>query len=172
MAFGSKQHQVPAQQYLIKPGYIYLPRDFTVISAVLGSCVAVCLYDNRRKIAGMNHFQYPRHEDGQAPTARYGDISTAALIKMIIDIGADKKHLEAQIFGGAHNQEISDQNIGRENYRVARSIISRRGLRIVSEDIGGERGRKIIFDTRNNEVAVLKTVQLRREDWYPYESDR
>jgi chemotaxis protein CheD len=48
----------------------------------------------------------------------------------------------------------------------------REGIRVVSEDTGGEKGRKIVFNTGTNEVAVLKVDRLRKGDWYPYEGDR
>jgi chemotaxis protein CheD len=86
--------------------------------------------------------------------------------------GSKKKNLEAQIFGGAYNRVASFKDVGRENVRVARRILARQGIRVVSEDIGGEKGRKVIFDSVKNEVAVLKVDRLRKGDWHPYVSDR
>jgi chemotaxis protein CheD len=91
---------------------------------------------------------------------------------MVLDGGSKKKHLEAQIFGGAHNREISPKDIGRGNITIARKILAREGIRIVSEDVGGEKGRKIVFDTQANEIAVLKVDKLRKGDWYPYKEVR
>ena len=86
--------------------------------------------------------------------------------------GSKKNHLEAQIFGGAYNEVFSSKDVGRENVRMARKVLSRNGIRIVSEDIGGEKGRKVIFDAAKNEVAVLKVDRLRKGDWHPYIDDR
>ncbi len=36
---------------------------------------------------------------------------------------------------------------------------------VASEDVGGKKGRKILFDTASGHVAVLKVHDLRREDW-------
>lgn len=52
-----------------------------------------------------------------------------------------------------------------ENVRVARRILARRGISVVSEDVGGSLGRKVIFDISNGEIAVLKIRQVRRSDW-------
>jgi chemotaxis protein CheD len=46
------------------------------------------------------------------------------------------------------------------------------GISIVSEDVGGALGRKIVFNTLTNDVAVLKTDGVRKSDWFPYHSDR
>lgn len=167
------QSDVPAPAgYFLKPGYIYLPSEPTVVSTVLGSCVAVVLWDHKRRKGGINHFQLPTCGGGDSPTARFGDASTTMLIRMMVQDGSRKTHLEAQIFGGAYNREVSTQNVGGENIRVARRVLARHGIRVVSEDVGGERGRKIIYDAAQNEVAVLKVERLRKGDWHPYQQDR
>ena len=144
----------------------------TSISTVLGSCVAVCLYDRNRKVGGMNHFQFPYIKDRHKATARYGNAAIPCLIRMMKDEGSEKRNLEAQIFGGAHDSNITSENIGCENFTVAKKVLVKEHIRIVSEDVGGEKGRKIVFNTDTNEVAILKVDKLRKGDWYPYEDDR
>ena len=120
----------------------------------------------------MNHFLYPDSKTADASTARYGDIATLALARMMRDNGSKSKHLEAQIFGGAHNPDVSTINIGQRNITCARRILEKLKIKVVSEDVGGEVGRKIIFNTSSCEIAILKVPSLRQSDWYPYESDR
>jgi chemotaxis protein CheD len=67
---------------------------------------------------------------------------------------------------------VSDRDIGKENIAMARQVLRRMGISIVSEDVGGELGRKIVFNTLTSDVAVLKTEGIRKSDWYPYHSDR
>lgn len=169
--FNSSDVPAPAN-YFLKPGFIYLPVKPTVVSTVLGSCVAVVLWDKKRKAGGINHFQYPSCKGADKPTAMYGDASTYMMIRMMIQDGSKTKHLEAQIFGGACNRRVSSWDVGRENIRTARRVLAGHGIRVISEDVGGERGRKIIFDAVNNEMAVLKVERLRKGDWYPYEDAR
>jgi chemotaxis protein CheD len=163
---------VTAGNYLLKPGYIYISDPCTVISTVLGSCVSVCIFDRKRKVAGMNHFRLPFTKDPKTATAEYGNVATLTLIRMMVNDGSDMKHLEAQVFGGAYNSEISPEDIGGENAVVAKKMLLREKIRIVSEDIGGEKGRKIVFDPAKNETAVIKVDKLRKGDWFPYEDDR
>ncbi|MBF0549539.1 MAG: chemotaxis protein CheD [Deltaproteobacteria bacterium] len=158
--------------YFLQPGYIFVAVTPTQISTVLGSCVGVSLYDREHQFGGMNHFQLPIHADKSDSTARYGNVATVALIKMMLNEGSSLKRLEAQLLGGAHNPEISPRNIGRENVEVARKILAKAGIKLVSEDVGGEKGRKIVFNTSNNELAVIKVDKLRKSDWFPYEGDR
>ncbi len=158
--------------YFIEPGYIFVATKPAVISGVLGSCVSVCLFDWKRKIGGMNNFKFPFIKGKNLATAVYGNVATLALVRMMLNEGSEIKHLEAQIIGGAYNSEISPENIGKENIIVARKILTREGVRIASEDVGGEKGRKVIFNTTSNEVAVMKVDKLRLGDWYPYDNNR
>ena len=168
----NKSNVPVTSNYFLKPGYIFVADKPTSISTVLGSCVAVCLYDRNRKVGGMNHFQFPYIKDRHKATARYGNASIPGLIRMMKDEGSKKRNLEAQIFGGAHDSNTTFKNIGIENFTVAKKVLAKEHIRIISEDVGGEKGRKIVFNTDTNEVAILKVDKLRKGDWYPYESDR
>jgi chemotaxis protein CheD len=55
---------------------------------------------------------------------------------------------------------------------AARKVLAGKKIRVVSEDVGGQMGRKIVFNTHTNEVGVIKVEKLRKKDWYPYEDDR
>ncbi|MFN3535494.1 MAG: chemotaxis protein CheD [Desulfatiglandales bacterium] len=160
-------------QYFLAPGYIYLARSPTIISTVLGSGVSVCVYDKKKMIGAMNCFLYPEIREKGKTTALYGNVATIALIRLMLQEGSKPKHLVAQILGGAYNQEVSKmRDVGSENVRVARKVLSRSGIKIISEDVGGTLGRKVVYDSYTNEVAVLKVERLRQSDWYPYEGSR
>ncbi len=168
----NKANSLVQGNYILEPGFIFVAIRPTVISTVLGSCVSVCLYDREHKIGGMNHFQLPYIRERHKATACYGNVATSALIRMMIDDGSNLENLEAQIFGGAYNPKISPDDVGSENIMVARKILEKKRVRVVSEDVGGERGRKVVFDTNTNEIAVLKVDKLRKADLYPFENDR
>ena len=120
----------------------------------------------------MNHFQFPVIRSSKQATARYGNVAVSTLINLMINEGSKSEHLEAQILGGAYHPDISDKNVGFENIKIAKKVLSKKKIRIVSEDVGGEKGRKIIFNTNTNEIAVVKVGKVRQEDWYPYETKR
>lgn len=156
------------KEYFLKPGFIYLPEKATVISTVLGSSVSVLLCDRSLKIGGINHFLFPFAGSKEEATARYGNVAVSTLIRMMKANGAKKSKMQAQIFGGAFNSEYSSKDVGRANVNVARQILMANQIKIVSQDIGGELGRKIVFNTINCEIVTLKVEQLRKSDWYPY----
>jgi chemotaxis protein CheD len=162
------------QEYLLRPGYIYVPAKPTLISAVLGSCVAVSLWDRQLAYGGMNHFLYPSIDDPREATARYGNVATRTLIRLFLDAGSRLENLEAQILGGASPEANGDAalEVGKQNIRVARQIIQKQGIPIVSQDVGGTKGRKLIYNSQANEMIVIRVDRLRRNDWYPYEGER
>lgn len=167
-----KSNSLIHTNYFLEAGYLFLSTKSTVVSTVLGSSVSVCIYDRKRKVGGINHFQFPFTGEKNQATARYGNVATIALVRMMVNDGSGIKHLEAQILGGAHNRSVSTKNIGLKNIMAARNVLTREKIRIVSEDVGGEKGRKIIFNTDVSEIAVIKVEKLRNKDWYPYEDHR
>ncbi|MBF0223917.1 MAG: chemotaxis protein CheD [Desulfobacterales bacterium] len=130
------------------------------------------MYDKKRRTGGMNHFLFPYILDKDKATARYGNVAVLALINFMVDSGSKIQDLEVQLFGGAHNPLICKNNIGLDNITIARKILSKKRIHIVSEDVGGERGRKVVFNTATNEVAVAKVEKLRQLDWFPYNQKR
>lgn len=120
----------------------------------------------------MNNFQLPYAPKADSATARYGNAATTALVEIFVRGGSEVTDLEAQIFGGACNPQNSGKDVGKENISVARKVLKKKDIRIVSEDVSGEKGRKVLFNTGSYEIAILKVEQLRKEDWYPYMSVR
>jgi chemotaxis protein CheD len=91
------------------------------------------------------------------------------LIRLMRAEGAGRDGLEGQIFGGGtQGTDHSEADIGPQNVQVARKILMRQRIPITSEDVGGNKGRKLIYNTSTNEAVVLKVDRLREEDWYPY----
>jgi chemotaxis protein CheD len=158
----------------LQPGYIYVPEKAGSISTVIGSGVAVCIFDKKNRIGGMNHFQLPFMAAKGKTTAMYGNIATITLIKMMLSFEPETrtariKNFEAQIFGGAYNPDNSDKDIGKQNIEIAHKILNQNKIAIISEDTGGKKGRKVVFNISSNEAAVLKVDNLRDADWYPYQ---
>jgi len=141
--------------YLL-PGQIGIAEKETLISTLLGSCVAVCLHCPLTKIGGMNHYLLPEVIGGEKPSPRYGAIAIPQLIEHMEKQGADRYQLQAKIFGGA--AVLADNRIGlaigQRNIALAESMMKEAGIWIVRKDVGGERGRRITFDTTTFEVMV------------------
>jgi len=152
--------------YHLEPGYVYVSAKGAVIRTVVGSCVAVCLWDGRKCAGGMNHFLHPRTRRNDPRTTSYGNVALPVLVKLMRqEFGSKKNDLQAQIFGGGSPMQMGHQPIGDENIAVARHFLEESGINVVSEDVGGFLGRKILFDTSTGQAVILKVRQLRSTDW-------
>lgn len=168
-----KGKDIRLYEHYLRPGYIFLSRESSVISTVLGSCVAVSLWNSKKKYGGMAHYLYPFASSAKEATAQYGNAAISYFVRMFLEDGSDRRNIEAQIFGGATLQRSPMcERIARENIKIARNVLKRLKIRVVSEDVGGALGRKILYNTFSNETVVYKTKRIRRGDWYPYISYR
>ncbi|MBW2149964.1 MAG: chemotaxis protein CheD [Deltaproteobacteria bacterium] len=163
----SRNQQLQPIHYHLRPGYIFANSEPSLISVELGSGVVVCLWDKVLGIGGMGHYQFPRPQRKDRPTAKFGLMSVTTLIKMLMKMGCQKENLQAQIFGGGHRYNYA-KNLGYRNVKVAKQMLKRSRIPIVSEDVGGVLSRRILFHTRTNEVLCMKTPKSRQMDWYPF----
>jgi len=143
----------------IHVGQIHVDTPPASISTVLGSCVAVCLYDKVNKIGGMNHYLLPFWNANGLQSPKYGNIAIPKLIEHMLDHGASLKFIEAKIFGGASiNMAVSkSMMIGEKNILVAREILKENKINIVAEDVGEKNGRKIQFNLESGKVLLKYT---------------
>lgn len=151
-------------QHLLERGCIYIATGEGAVQTVLGSCVSVCLWDPEARCGGMNHFIYPQTMRKEQATPKYGNVATMALIKLMCEEGCTTDSLIAHIIGGGHPDGATDST-GMRNVEVARRILNEKGITIMSEDVGGRVGRKVVFDLSTGQVAVLKVLKLRSDDW-------
>ena len=143
----------------IHVGEIFVGAKPTEISTVLGSCVAVCIYDKVEKIGGMNHYLVPLWNENGLQSPKYGNISIPRLIENMINLGCQKHNLEAKVFGGGNVIEVSqeDMMIGRKNILIAKELLREYNIKITAQDVGGTRGRKILMRTDTGKIFLRYT---------------
>ena len=128
----------------------------TVFSTVLGSCVAVCLHDPVATAGGMNHFLLPGEPANRQgrDIERYGVYLMEVLINDLMKIGARRERMQAKVFGGG-NILRGLGNIGSANAEFARNFLRHEGIRVVAEDLGGERARRVQFWPASGRARAL-----------------
>jgi chemotaxis protein CheD len=143
----------------IHVGQIHVDRSPSAISTVLGSCVAVCLYDNTLGIGGMNHYLLPFWNGNGLQSPKFGNVSIPKLIETMMSKGSTSRTIEAKIFGGASMNIGASESmmIGQKNILVAKEILKEYNITIVAEDVGGQNGRKIQFDLEQGKVLLKYT---------------
>jgi chemotaxis protein CheD len=116
----------PAKRVYLAPGQLFASADHVQVTTILGSCVAVCLFDSEAELGGVNHFLLPL---GTPPSPRFADHATTLLLQRVLALGA-------------------------RNVEVARERLSAEGIPVVAEDTGGDLGRKLIFEVRTGSAWV------------------
>ncbi|MCC2637159.1 MAG: CheD [Moraxellaceae bacterium] len=143
-------------QYVL-PGQVFATAEPTRFTTILGSCVAVCLYDAGRGIGGLNHYLLPGApiNPAEREPLRWGDPSIERLLELTLAAGARRACLQAKVFGGAQisARSVPDaMRIGERNIETALAALSRFQIPIMNQSLGGAAGRKIIFDSHTGMV--------------------
>lgn len=128
------------------------------MKTVLGSCVAICLYDKKKHIAGIAHIMLPEKKSEEANPMKYADSALPLLIKEMENSGSLVQNMAAKIVGGAEVLKFSKlssfSKIGVLNTDKLREILRAHSIPLVAEDTGGESGRSLVFDAATGEIDV------------------
>jgi len=141
----------------LAPGQLFASLQPAQASTILGSCVAVFLWDPRLRAGGANHFLLPDWAGNGVASTRYGNVAVERLLRKMEALGCLKRDLRAKLFGGAAVLEaLRDRpdHLGAKNVDVARRLLQELGIPVVAEDVGGHRGRKVIFRSDSGLVSV------------------
>ncbi len=143
----------------IHSGEIFVGVKPTEITTVLGSCVAVCLFDKYERIGAMNHYLLPLWNGNGLQTPKFGNISIPRMIENMENIGCSTRNMEAKLFGGANINDTKLENmmIGKKNVLIAKELLKQSGIPIVAEDTGGTVGRRILMHSDLGKVLMRYT---------------
>jgi len=141
------------------PGELFCERTPQCVGTVLGSCVAVCLWDTQLRFGGMNHFLLPNRPSNGDLSFKFGDVAVPALVDAMLALGSHPRHLQAKLFGGAYVLHAGDPAfaVGRRNVEVALIELRRRKIPIVASRLSGTQGLVIRQCTDCGDVWVRPT---------------
>lgn len=153
------------RRVIIDPGENYVTQKNEIISTLLGSCVAACLYDPVNRIIGMNHFLLAQQHSGQSTPllgtdeGRYGIHAMELLINNMLKQGAQRLHLKAKAFGGGDVLKMDNgvrggKSIGAGNCEFIKTFLITERIPLITSDLGGNNGRNIFFLASDFSVYV------------------
>ena len=135
----------------VLPGEYYaIESSHKLLVAVVGACVAVCLYDPKRRIVGLNHFMHTQFSD-------YAENMMNTLLERVTKMGAETRHLEAKVFGGSF---LNENLNGKNNADFALRFLQKQRIPIVAQDILETYPRKIYLFAENARVRVKRLHHL------------
>ena len=151
------------RRLFLHAGHLWVSREPAEITTILGSCVAICLWDRVSGVGGMNHYMLPHDVGTEYASPRYARYATRALLEQLGQAGANLYRLRAKVYGGActlGNAMQSERDLGRQNARVARELLLAEHIPVVDEQTGGNQGLKVIFETATGHAAVMKVQRV------------
>ncbi len=152
--------------HFLHPSTLYVGADPLWVTTILGSCVAVCFFDKKRVIGGINHFMLPYWNGDGLESPKYGNVAIQQLFQKMLDFGAKKEDIVCKIFGGAEvlNEQYSVFNVGQRNIELAYKVLGDLGISVVNSSTGGKMGRKIHFNTVTGEVLQKYLVKTTKNE--------
>ncbi len=160
----------------ILPGEYYATSRDMLLVTVLGSCVAACIRDKVSGIGGMNHFMLPdssNEQSGWSVGGRYGTYAMEMLINQLQKLGADRRNLEAKVFGGASViATMTNTNVGERNSKFVMDFLKTEKIPVVARDLLDIYPRKVYYFASTGRVLVKKlknmhntTIQRREQEY-------
>jgi chemotaxis protein CheD len=147
----------------IHPGEYFATKNDTIISTVLGSCIAVGIFDGGAGTGGLNHFMLPGESAKldfiRSPDAKYGMYAMELLINDLMKLGARRGELKAKVFGGGTVLRLSVGNASKipgNNIEFAFEYLRKEGIPVLASDVGGQEPRKIFFFARTGKVLLKR----------------
>lgn len=145
---------VPQNDYKVASG------EDCILTTILGSCVATCLWDGKSGVGGMNHILLPSTRSLHSPEVGESVNLMEMLINEIIKNGGIRKNLKAKIFGGSSMFDRGG-GVGEMNQTFTLWFLENEGIEVISKSVGGNKGRKVKFSPHNG-AAQMKFLQ---DDW-------
>jgi chemotaxis receptor (MCP) glutamine deamidase CheD len=137
-------------------GGYYATGERAVIRTVLGSCIAVCLFDPVACVGGMNHYMLPTPGSDAADPSRFGVYAMELLIGDVQKAGGQRKRLVAKVFGGAHVLESreSADSVPNQNIAFIDEFLTEERIPVLARDVGGRAPRSVRFHADSGRAFV------------------
>ncbi|NJM16513.1 MAG: chemotaxis protein CheD [Bacteroidales bacterium] len=149
-----QEHPGSLPVHYLYPAALFANRQPHLVNTILGSCVAVCLFDKALKIGGINHYMLPFWNGIGLASPKYGNIAIEKLYGQMLSFGSKHYNIEAKVFGGGEVIETKSANfnIGTRNVQFALETLEEMKIHVVGKSVGGKQGRKIQFISNTGEV--------------------
>lgn len=139
----------------VEMGRIAVARNPESLTAILGSCIGVTLYHPRFRIGAMAHVVLPKSTGRNALPGKFADTVIPRMIQEIEKAGGRRAGLVAKMTGGACMfGNTGPFQIGQANANAVRDALDGAGIRILATDIGGSKGRRVVFNADNGELTI------------------
>jgi chemotaxis protein CheD len=160
------------KQHYLKPAEAIILTGEATVTTVLGSCISVTFFHPAPRFAAIIHGVLPfvpKTQSG-APNDienifKYVDSSIQYIVKRLQEKGVDTQKMQVKVFGGADvlgHPCRSSISVGQKNIASAMITLAEMGINVTATDVGGTKGRKLIFHTQTGYI-FLKRLHSQRD---------
>jgi chemotaxis protein CheD len=157
---GESHDTAVSHQHFLHAGQVFASAEPQSILLILGSCVAVCIWDQLNGIGGATHYLLPTWDGRGTASPRYGNVAISALLQRLLEEGANPRHLRAKIFGGGclfdsmRTPASNKEHLGARNVEIAQEILAKEHIPIESTEVNARTGIRILFQTGTGAATV------------------
>ena len=125
----------------------------------LGSCLCLTVYDAISQVGGLLHAMLPLSKINSQKAAvnpfMFVDTGILELFQAMAENGTHKDHWVVKAVGCGNPMGAKEVfKIGERNYRVLQEMLSKEGLCLAAEDVGGTISRKVVLDLTSGQTIV------------------
>lgn len=136
-------------------GHIVLGQGPDVLTAVLGSCVAVALHCRRAGIGALAHIVLPDSSGRTGSPGKFADTAVPAMLAQLASAGVCPSELHARLVGGGCMFGYDTPlQVGPANAEAACQALAKAGIPITAQDVGGTKGRRVALRCDTGELLV------------------
>ncbi len=152
----------------VRIGEMQVANNPKILKTILGSCVALILYDKVNRVGGMAHIFLPEKKASNTnePDSKFANTAVPALLEAIIELGAKKSNIFAFMVGGGNifqaTRKTNQPTVAEMNIQKTKDAIEKAKIPLVGFDVGRDQGCKVTFNLSNGDMQVvdLKKIQL------------
>lgn len=152
------------------PGEFYFGNEYQSVKTLLGSCVAITMWNKRLKIGGMCHYKLPRRlTPSSGPLdGSYGEEAMLLFMENLNSYWLKPADMVVGVFGAGDmfQKVIKDRSktVGVQNIKLAHQVLDKLGFEITHESLGGNVSRKISLDLTKGVIKV-QGLDVRQQKW-------
>ena len=144
-----------ANDTLVGMGQIAAGRAPERMKAVLGSCIGLVLYHPRLKTGVTSHIVLPDSAGRSGAPGKFADTAIPEMLEMLRELDTPIHGLVAKFAGGANMFSGSGPlQIGDANAEAVGRALRLAGIRVVGQEVGGTKGRRVTFDCASGEMTI------------------
>jgi chemotaxis protein CheD len=135
-------------------GQIAIAEGPACLTAILGSCIGVALYDKKRQLGVLAHVILADSGGRTTSPGKFADTAIPHMLRLLQNRGAKPTDLVAKIVGGACMFGGGGPiQIGEDNAEATAKALRAASISVSGKDIGGTSGRRISLDCSTGTIT-------------------